>query len=87
MAIKSNPAKARRKSAPAVDQAAASFIGGAPDDARPTDDQDAPTGKQVVVMKMPAALVKRIDAQAKRKGISRTAWITDRATTALEAEE
>lgn len=87
MAIKQNPKRARNKTKPAVEQAAASFIGGAPDDSKANDDQAAPTGKQVVVMKMPVALVERIDVQAKRKGISRTAWCTDRLTTALEAEE
>lgn len=70
-----------------MELAAASFIGAAPDDAKANDDLAAPTGKQVVVMKMPAALVARIDAQAERRGISRTAWCTDRLTSALEAEE
>jgi hypothetical protein len=42
-----------------------------------------PSGKKVVVMKMDRGLVKRIDAEAKRHGVSRTAWCSMRLSEAL----
>jgi hypothetical protein len=43
-------------------------------------------GKVVVNMRFDSVLLKRIDAAAKRQGISRTAWLHVAAANALEGK-
>ncbi len=57
------------KMPPKADKKADAFIAGAPA-AKPAGD-----GKAVVNMRMDVELLKRIDAAAKRMGISRSAWL------------
>jgi hypothetical protein len=47
--------------------------------------QDQSAGKAVVNMRFDARLLARIDAAARRQGISRTAWLHVAASRALEA--
>jgi hypothetical protein len=62
------------KAAPAVREAAPA----------PAAAQDDNAGKAVVNMRFDAQLLARIDAAAKRQGISRTAWLHVAASKALE---
>jgi hypothetical protein len=93
MAIRSNPAK-RKKAAPVVDLEARRFIESAPDDMEPPQEPEQPKSaapaagkKKVVVMKMPTDIVDRIDQAARARGISRTAYVTDRMVSALKEDE
>jgi hypothetical protein len=66
-----------------VEQKAEAFISGAglaPRAATETETE----AKAVVNMRFDAALLKRIDAAAKRQGISRTAWLHVAASRALD---
>ncbi len=60
---------------PASERKADAFIQGA--------DAAQPEGKSVVNMRFDSALLRRIDAAAKRQGISRTAWLHVAASKAL----
>ena len=71
----SEPVSAERK--------AEAFISGAGSNAANANEPD--TRKAVVNMRFDAALLKRIDAAAKRQGISRTAWLHVAASKALES--
>jgi hypothetical protein len=65
------------------DQKAEAFISGA-GAARMAPSVDENAGKVVVNMRFDADLLRRIDAAAKRQGISRTAWLHVAAAKALE---
>ncbi len=69
------------KPAAAQDRRAEAFISGAGADklAPPPND-----GKAVVNMRFDRTLLQRIDAAAKRQGISRTAWLHVAASKALD---
>ena len=67
---------------------AASFISGAKAGAAISSvslGADEATGKAVVNMRFDAELLARVDAAAKRQGISRTAWLHVAASRALES--
>jgi hypothetical protein len=65
-----------------VEQKAEAFISGA--GLAPRADATETEAKAVVNMRFDAALLKRIDAAAKRQGISRTAWLHVAASRALD---
>lgn len=81
MAIRQNPRSraARDKSA---EDAASRFI----DQRDETPAVLNGNGKKVVVMKLDAALVQRMDAVAVRHGVSRTAWVSMKLTEALDRQ-
>ena len=66
---------------PADDKRAEAFISKTPAP-KPTDPN---AGKAVVNLRMDTALLARIDADAKRKGISRSAWLHVASFKALES--
>ncbi len=67
------------------DKRAEAFISGAGLPSPSAPSARAPEGSKVVVnMRFDAALLQRIDAAAKRQGISRTAWLHGAASKALE---
>jgi hypothetical protein len=68
---------------PAEDRKAEAFIADATKTA-PAEIQDEDTGKVVVNMRFDARLLTRIDAAARRQGISRTAWLHVAASKAFE---
>jgi hypothetical protein len=68
-----------------TDKKAEAFIAGAgasPRALAPSEDEGR--GKKVLNMKFDTALLKRIDAAAKKQGISRTAWLHVAASKALD---
>jgi hypothetical protein len=69
---------------PVEDRKADAFIAGAAK-GTPAAIQDEDAGKTVVNMRFDARLLARIDAAARRQGISRTAWLHVAASRALEA--
>jgi hypothetical protein len=69
-------------SARPVEDRADAFIAGA---AKVMPRQDENAGKSVVNMRFDARLLGRIDAAARRQGISRTAWLHVAASKALDA--
>jgi hypothetical protein len=69
---------------PVEDRKADAFIAGATKGA-PAAIQDERAGKTVVNLRFDARLLARIDAAARRQGISRTAWLHVAASKALEA--
>jgi hypothetical protein len=68
------------------DKKATAFIAGGALKATPATPAalDQPVGKAVVNMRFDGQLLARIDAAAKRQGISRTAWLHVAASKALE---
>jgi hypothetical protein len=66
------------------DKKAEAFIAAA--SARGSAPADDSTGKAVVNMRFDARLLARIDAAARRQGISRTAWLHVAASKALEGD-
>ena len=74
--------KMAHSSRPVEDQKADAFIAGA---TKGAPNQDEGTGKSVVNLRFDARLLARIDAAARRQGISRTAWLHVAASKALEA--
>lgn len=66
----------------AADKKAEAFIAGS---SKKGTDQSPDSGKVVVNLRMDADLLGRIDAAAKRMGISRTAWLHVVASKALDA--
>jgi hypothetical protein len=73
--------KMARSARPVEDQRADAFIAGA---TKTASIQDERAGKIVVNMRFDARLLARIDAAARRQGISRTAWLHVAASKALE---
>jgi hypothetical protein len=69
------------KSVKPDDQKAEAFISGAGTN---TATADPEAGKAVVNMRFDLVLLRRIDAAAKRQGISRTAWLHVAASKALD---
>ena len=68
-----------------TDQKVEAFISGAGLPSQPIATAAATEGSKTVVnMRFDSALLQRIDAAAKRQGISRTAWLHVAASKALE---
>jgi hypothetical protein len=68
-----------------TDKRVEAFISGAGLSSPPVASTGRPeAGKVVVNMRFDSALLQRIDAEAKRLGISRTAWLHVAASLALE---
>ncbi len=44
-------------------------------------------GRKAVILRLPPALLERIDKAAKRRGVSRAAWMTFTLSRALDEEE
>ena len=65
------------------DKAAEVFIHGA--GGRDASASDAPR-KTPIMLRFNAALLRRVDTAAKRRGISRSAWIAFKVSEALDAE-
>lgn len=74
---------------PADDNAADAFIAGAAKPATPTIGDVAEDGprKSPVMLRFDRALLAKVDAAAKRRGISRSAWIQFTVSRALDAGE
>jgi hypothetical protein len=70
--------KMAQSARPAEDRKAEAFI------AKAASTQDEDAGKTVVNMRFDTRLLARIDAAARRQGISRTAWLHVAASKALE---
>jgi hypothetical protein len=76
----------RKQPADAAEKKAQAFIDGAGKGLAPTPQVAEPDKpKMVVNMKLDVVLVRRIDAAAKRMGVSRTAWMSMAAGEKLEA--
>lgn len=78
MAIRMPPA-----SKPVDEGKAAAFIAATPAPPKPVSTTE-PSGKSVVNLRMDGNLLARVDAAAKRQGISRTAWLHVAASKALD---
>lgn len=74
---------------PADDSAADAFIAGAAKPAMPAIREAAEDGprKSPVMLRFDRALLAKVDAAAKRRGISRSAWIQFTVSRALDAGE
>jgi predicted HicB family RNase H-like nuclease len=85
MAIARRP-NINRKMAPAGEQelAAEAFIHGAAKAKAPATEG---TRKTPIMLRFDVALLRRVDAAAKRRGISRSAWIAFKVSEALDADE
>jgi predicted HicB family RNase H-like nuclease len=68
----------------AAEQAANAFIQGA---AKPEQNTPAPDARKTPIMlRFDGELLRRVDLAAKRRGISRSAWIAFKVSEALDAE-
>lgn len=87
MAIARRPSSNRAGAPPAVAQerAAEAFIQGAAKAA--AVEPEAGARKTPIMLRFDAALLRRVDSAAKRRGISRSAWIAFKVSEALDAEE
>jgi len=88
MAIARKP-NSNRSASPDRDpeQAASAFIQGAgkmPPEAAPAPITEA--RKTPIMLRFDGALLRRVDSAAKRRGISRSAWIAFKVSEALDAE-
>jgi hypothetical protein len=74
---------------PVTDDAADAFIAGAAKPAAPAIAEAAEDGprKSPVMLRFDRALLAKVDAAAKRRGISRSAWIQFTVSRALDAGE
>jgi predicted HicB family RNase H-like nuclease len=83
MAIARRPGSNRAAPPPAAvqERAAEAFIQGA---AKPEGGGER---KTPIMLRFDAALLRRVDSAAKRRGISRSAWIAFKVSEALDAEE
>ncbi len=74
---------------PVDDDAADAFIAGAAKPATPTIETAAEDGprKSPVMLRFDRALLAKVDRAAKRRGISRSAWIQFTVSRALDAGE
>ena len=82
--------KPNSKPKPPVDDVAAdAFIAGAAKPATPTIETAAEDGprKSPVMLRFDRALLAKVDSAAKRRGISRSAWIQFTVSRALDAGE
>lgn len=66
------------------DRAAEAFISGA---GKPVEPSEEDTNKKPVMLRFDPDLLKRVDAAAKRRGISRSAWIQFTVSRALDQGE
>lgn len=87
MAIARRPNGNRTTSPPvAQERAAEAFIQGAAKSA--VVEPEAGGGRKTPIMlRFDAALLRRVDSAARRRGISRSAWIAFKVSEALDAEE
>lgn len=83
MAIAKKPNRNRNEISPDEERAAA-FITGAAQTPAPENDE---TKKTPVMMRFDREVLKRVDAAAKRRGISRSAWIQFTVSRALDQGE
>lgn len=88
MAI-TKPTKPGRATNADQDKAAESFIAGAGATAQPAPASDAPKveRKKSFMVYFDPDVLEKVDALAKRKGLSRSAWLHSLAIKALEQEE
>ena len=85
MAIARRPNGNRAPAAPAAqERAAEAFIQGA---AKPQPEAVEGTRKTPIMLRFDATLLRRVDSAARRRGISRSAWIAFKVSEALDAEE
>ncbi|TCZ54573.1 hypothetical protein [Roseicella aquatilis] len=86
MAIARRPNGNRAPAPPAAqERAAEAFIQGA---AKAAAAEPEPGGRKTPIMlRFDATLLRRVDSAAKRRGISRSAWIAFKVSEALDAEE
>ena len=87
MAIARNPNS--KPKPPVTDDAADAFIAGAAKPTAPAITEAAEDGprKSPVMLRFDRALLAKVDAAAKRRGISRSAWIQFTVSRALDAGE
>lgn len=88
MAIARRP-NGSRPAAPAADcdKAAEIFIQAAGNGGAPADGLPADGGRKTPIMlRFDVGLLRRVDTAAKRRGISRSAWIAFKVSEALDAE-
>lgn len=83
MAISLPPNVKRHSSS---EQAAEAFISGAGSAAKGQTGAPAENGKAIVNMRFNAALLARVDAAARRSGVSRTAWLHMKIAKVLDDE-
>ena len=87
MAIARRPNGNRAPTPPAAqERAAEAFIQGAAK-APAVAEPEAGGRKTPIMLRFDAALLRRVDSAAKRRGISRSAWIAFKVSEALDAEE
>ena len=87
MAIARRPNGNRTPAPPAAqERAAEAFIQGAAK-AAAVAEPEAGGRKTPIMLRFDAALLRRVDSAAKRRGISRSAWIAFKVSEALDAEE
>lgn len=65
------------------EKAAEAFISGAGETTKPTEE----TGKKPILIRFDPDVLKRVDSAAKRRGISRSAWIQFTVSRALDQGE
>jgi hypothetical protein len=88
MAIARRPNGNRTTSPPAAqERAAEAFIQGAAKAAAVAEPEAGGGRKTPIMLRFDAALLRRVDSAAKRRGISRSAWIAFKVSEALDAEE
>ena len=84
MPIAKKPGSSTNKSTDTKDESAAeAFISGANKPAAPADKQN----KTPIMLRFDPEVLKRVDAAAKRRGISRSAWIQFTVSRALDQGE
>jgi len=87
MAIAKKPQRNQSAtSAPDADKAAQAFISGA-GNGKTAPDEPESTTKKPVMIRFDPELLSRVDAAAKRRGISRSAWIQYTVSVSLDEEE
>ena len=87
MAIAKKPQRNQNvPSAPDADKAAQAFISGA-GSSKAEQDETESTTKKPVMIRFDPELLSRVDAAAKRRGISRSAWIQYKVSVSLDEEE
>jgi hypothetical protein len=85
MAIAKKPKSNHSESSgPQIEQAAEAFISGA---GTGTEEKKATTKKVPVMMRFDPSVLEKVDAAAKRRGISRSAWIQFTVSRAIDQGE
>lgn len=87
MAIARRPSsKSPAAAVPNPDEAAEAFIQGAGGSASIASPAADGTRKTPIMLRFDAGLLRRVDVAAKRRGISRSAWIAFKVSEALDTE-